>query len=108
MTTIFRAVSSSELHDFNQSGLLRTSFQSLEAKQFFKTRVAVNEFVKSAKQMRYHPPYKHLLVLTVDSGCVAAIAVDKMELDGFKAISVPEELLPAFNNCVNFVKVERL
>ncbi len=47
-------------------------------------------------------------MLTINDNRLKKIKVDKMDLDGFEAISVPEEQLDAFNNCVTFVKEEKL
>jgi hypothetical protein len=46
--------------------------------------------------------------LTTDDILLNNVSYDSMDLDGFEAISVPEDELPAFNNCVPFVRVEIL
>ena len=108
MATLYRAMSDAEYLDYNNSNQFNTAINTLEAKQFFKSRIAVREFVKSAVEQNYYPPYTHLLIITVDDQQLNAIHVDKMDLDGFEAISVPEDQLPVFNNCITFVNEARL
>jgi hypothetical protein len=108
MATLYRAASRAEYDDYHRSRQFNTSINTLEAKQFFKSLIAVKAFVKSAVQQEYEPPYTYLFILTVNDKQLSRIAIDEMDLDGFEAISVPEEMLPAFNNCITFVKEKKL
>jgi len=108
MATLYRAVSRAEYRDYRNSNQFNTAINTLEAKQFFKSRTAVREFVRNAVEQNYHPPYTHFLILTVDDKRLKKIRIDKMDLDGFEAVSVPEDQLPVFNNCVTFVNEEKL
>jgi len=76
----------------------------LEAKQFFKSEIAVQEFIRSCKSQRYFPPYKHLFTIDIDEHCLNQIPHDEQELDRFTAITISEVDLPQFNNCINFVE----
>jgi hypothetical protein len=107
MTTLFRAVSQQEKEDYNAHGAFLTGRNTLEAKQFFKTRVAVTSFVSSAAEQRYDPAYTHLMIVTVDDGSFDIISRTR-KLDGYDAVYVDEGDLPAFNNCVIFVNQEVL
>jgi len=46
MITLFRAVSRQEKEDYDEHGIFLTGKNTLEAKQFFKTRVAVTSRVQ--------------------------------------------------------------
>jgi len=80
----------------------------MEAKQFFKSRRAVEQFVARSVLQNYDPPYAYLLIITVDDDCFNIIHHKNMNLDGFDAINIDEDHLPDFNNCVRFVKQETL
>lgn len=108
MATLYRAVSDAEYLDYQKSKQFNTAQNTLEAKQFFKSRIAIREFVTSAVEQDYYPPYTHLLILTIDDKQFNHIHIDIMDLDGFEAVSVPEDQLPAFHNCITFVKEENL
>jgi hypothetical protein len=101
---LFRTVSEAERSDYNGSGIFRTSTNTLEAKQFFKSEIAVQEFIRSSKSQRYSPPYKYLFAIDIDEHCLNQISYDEQELDRFNAITISEEDLPQFNNCINFVE----
>lgn len=81
-----------------------TAENTLEARQFFKSRRAVSEFVRDTRMQRFQPPYQYIFVVDVDDRCLAAVRYDIQELDRFEAVTVYEADLPAFNNCVNFIK----
>jgi hypothetical protein len=106
MATLYRAVSDAEYSDYLKSRLFNTAQNTLEAKQFFKSRFAISEFVASAIEQNYCPPYTYLLILTIDDIQLSHVQVDTMDLDGFEALSFHEDQLPVFNNCVTFVKEE--
>jgi len=108
MATLYRAVSKAEYHDYQKNKTFSTAQNTLEAKQFFKSRIAIRAFAASAVEQDYDPPYTSLLVVTIDDNRLSLVSVDIMDLDGFEAISVPEDQLPAFNKCVTFVKEERI
>jgi len=106
--TFYRVVSEQEKKDFNIDGLFRTATNTLEAKQFFRSIEAINEFVDNARLQKYHPPYKYLLTIKLDKEHFNDISRVEMMLDGFDAVSIHEDYLSAFNNCVIFVESERL
>ena len=91
MITLYRAVSQFEKQDFDNEGILRTRENTLEAKQFFKSIEAINEFVSNSILQQYDPPYEHLLIISVDEKGFNKIHHTLMELDGFDAISIHED-----------------
>jgi hypothetical protein len=99
---LFRAISRAELRDFRIDHQFRTAANTLEGKQFFKSEVAVREFAEKAFKRNYSPPYVSYLVVSIDEDCLANTAFYSQELDGFEAITVDEDNLPSFNNCVTF------
>ncbi len=100
---LFRAVSRAERNDYNDIKTFRTSKNTLEAKQFFISEIAVNEFIRSSKSQKYSPPYKYLFSLDIDEHCLSLIPYDEQELDRFTAITIFEKDLPQFNKCISFV-----
>jgi hypothetical protein len=107
MITLFRAVSRQEKEDYDTHLIFRTGRNTLEAKQFFKTRIAVTSFVDSAMEQNYDPAYAYLLTVTVDDDQFDTTQRTQ-KLDGYEAVHIEEDDLPAFNNCVIFVKQEVL
>ena len=107
MITLFRAVSQQEKENFDIHRVFLTGRNTLEAKQFFKTRVAVTSFASSAMEQKYDPAYAHLMIVTVDDDSFD-ITIRTRKLDGYDAVHVDEDDLPAFNNCVIFVNQEVL
>lgn len=108
MATFYRAVSDEEHCDYRNSNCFNTAQNTLEAKQFFRSRTAIREFVASAIDQSYYPPYTWLFILTIDDKKMSHIHFDTMDLNGFEAVSIPEDQLPAFNNCITLVKEEKL
>ncbi len=107
MITLFRAVSQREKEDYDAHGAFLTGLNTLEAKQFFRTRVAVASFVTSAAGLNYDPAYAHLMVVSLNDDNFD-ITSRTMKLDGYDAVHVDEDDWPAFNNCVIFVNQEVL
>jgi len=107
MITLFRAVSQPEKEDYDALLAFRTGRNTLEAKQFFKTRAAVTSFAGDAVEQNYDPPYTHLMIVTADDDQFDIIQRTR-KLDGYDAVHIEEDDLPAFNNCVIFVKQEVL
>lgn len=101
---LFRAVSMMELKDWKDAAIFRTAFNTLEAKQFFKTKNAVEDFIFHARQQNFIPPYTHIFEIDILKQCLAKLKIHEMILDRFDAISVDEEHLPDFNKCVKFVQ----
>jgi hypothetical protein len=99
---LYRAVSADEYKDYMLDETFRLGDNTLEAKQFFKSETAVLEYVRATVKRSFKPPYKHILTIEVDNECFAAIAYFEQYLDGFEAITIPEDDLPSFNNCVIF------
>ena len=100
---LFRTVSKAERDDYNSNKKFRISRNTLEAKQFFKSEIAVEEFIRDSKLRHYSPPYKYLLSIDINEQCLNLISYDEQELDRFPAITIHENDLPQFNNCINFV-----
>lgn len=101
---LYRTVSKAERDDYIHTGELRTAKNTLEGKQFFKSEIAVREFMSNSKLQRYSPPYKYLFILDIDEECLGSIDYDEQELDRFEAITIFEADLPQFNNCINFIE----
>lgn len=108
MVKLYRAVSEQEKDDYDLHQLFRTNRNTLEAKQFFKSRTAVLQFVESSVSQAYNPSYKYLLVISVDEKLFELSNPIQMKLDGFDAVNIDEDDLISFNNCVKFVKQEDL
>ena len=100
---LYRAVSIHEYHDFRTDERFRTADHTLEAKQFFRSIKAVQDFIQIAVERAYRPPYKYILIIDVDNQCLEAIHAVFQNLDNHDAITVLRDDLPAFNNCIIFV-----
>ena len=77
---------------------------TLEAKQFFKPEEAIETYLKEARKQHFHPPYKYVLIIDIDADALELIEYEEQELDMFPAITISEDNLPAFNNCIKFVE----
>ena len=53
MIKLYRAISQQEKDDYDSQQIFRTGRNTLEAKQFFKSRTAVKEFVDSSVMQGY-------------------------------------------------------
>ena len=82
----------------------RTAKNTLEAKQFFKSKRAIKPYIAKAIKQKLSPPYKYLLVVDIDEDCLYKLNVDEQELDDFDALTVYKDELPDFNNCINFTE----
>ena len=107
MTTLYRAVSQQEKKDIDLNKVFRTGRNTLEAKQFFKRRISVMQFVANSVVQQYDPIYAHLIIVGIDDTCFDS-AGHTQKLDGYDAVHIEEEDLQAFNNCVKFVRQETL
>lgn len=105
---LYRAISRAEKNDFNAHGRLRTAHNTLEGKQFFKSEIAAREFARNADERNYRPPYSFILTIEIDENCLNAIDFDTQILDGYEAVTISEDHLTAFNNCINFVNENEL
>lgn len=105
---LYRAISEDEYKDFITDEVFRTAKNTLEAKQFFKSEIAVEEFVKDAIKRRYRPPYRHILTIDVDNQCFEYINSEEQNLDGHDAVTIQEDDLPSFNNCVTFIEQQNV
>ncbi|HET6252675.1 MAG TPA: hypothetical protein VFE32_01310 [Puia sp.] len=92
-------MSTAEYKDYKRSGALRIQDWTLEAKQFFKTRVAVEDFIQMASSLR--PPYTRVLIFDLDSNCFKH-EIDERPLDGHMAVTITAEHLEDLNNCITF------
>lgn len=101
---LYRAVSGKEYKDHRHNKIFRTAKNTLEAKQFFKSDIGVVEFVRDATNQAYKPPYRYILIITVDEACLKSLVIESQELDRFEAITIHEQDLLAFNKCVKFVE----
>ncbi len=108
MITLYRAISRLEKQDFDSDGIFRTGQNTLEAKQFFKSRDAINEFVSNSILQQYDPPYEYLLIIDIDKECFNNVPHSNMILDGFDAVNIHEDHLLTFNKCVIFVEQETI
>jgi hypothetical protein len=104
MIKLYRAISQQEKEDYYSQQMFRTGKNTLEAKQFFKSRTAIKEFVDSSVIQEYDPPYLYLLIIRVDEDCFNVTDHTDMKLDGYDAVNINEEHLLNFNNCVKFVQ----
>ena len=98
---LFRTMSTREYRDYKQFGELRLQNWTLEAKQFFKTRVAVDDFIQMASSLR--PPYTRVLIFDLDSNCFTH-EIDERALDGHMAVTIPAKDLPDLNKCITFIE----
>jgi len=99
---LYRAVSADEYKDHIVDEKFRLGDNTLEAKQFFKSETAVMEYVRATVRRSFKPPYRHILTIEIGNECLAAVTYFEQYLDGFEAITIPEDDLPCFNNCVTF------
>jgi len=100
---LYRAVSIAEYHNFKTDETFRIAAHTLEAKQFFRSLKAAQEFIRIAAERSYRPHYKYILVIDVDNQCLDALDVVFQNLDSYDAITIGKDDLPSFNNCVTFV-----
>lgn len=107
MTVLYRAVSRFEKEDLDAHKAFQISRNTLEAKQFFKSRIAVKQFVESSIIQRYDPSYAYIFIVGVDDDCFD-LSGRSQRLDGYDAIHIEEDDLPSFNNCIKFVREEAL
>jgi hypothetical protein len=95
-----------EYQDFSTDKAFRTTNRTLEAKQFFKTEKAVWDFVIAATKRSYRPPYECILTIDIDNQCFETVGAEVQNLDGHDAITIQEDDLTSFNNCITFVVVQ--
>ena len=103
---LFRVVSDGEYDEFVQDRRFRLGVNTLEAKQFFKSKIGVNEFLSDSRSRGFEPPYTYLLIVDIEETCLENIPYDEQELDRHMAITIQEDDLENFNNCINFVNDE--
>ncbi len=108
MNKLYRAISQNEKDDFSITRKFRTGRNTLEAKQFFKSRKATEKFVESAVLQEYDPPYLYLLTISIDEILFETSNPIMMKLDGYEAVNIEENDLIYFNNCIIFVEEEEL
>ena len=95
MTTLFRAISQLEKDDYDANGIFKTGRNTLDGKQFFRSRTAVLSFVNNALEQDYDPPYAYLLIVSVDDEQFD-IEENTQDLDGYLAVHVDEDHLQYF------------
>lgn len=105
---LYRAISEKERENYELHKQFRTNSNTLEAKQFFKSKVAVQSFVKNSVSREFDPPYKYLLTIDIDEDYIQNPNFINLNLDGFDAISIYEDDLPMFNLYIKFVIRENL
>ncbi len=105
---LYRAISQSEKDDFYIDQIFRTGKNTLEAKQFFKSRTAVSQFVERSVIQNYLPPYLYLLMINIDEECLNESNPTFMILDGFSAVNIEDVNLLSFSKSVIFVQQELL
>jgi hypothetical protein len=105
---LYRVVSETEKNDYDKTGQFRTSRNTLEAKQFFKTIEAIEEFIANATIRKYHPNYSYLMFIKVDKERFEQLPHDELILDGFDAVNIYEDYLHDFNDCITFVESKKI
>ena len=105
---LYRAVSQNEFEDWEKIKAFRTAKNTLEAKQFFKSLLAVKDFVSNSQIQKFSPAYSMILEIEILNDCLNSIQVFTTELDRFEAITVSENDLPGFNKCVQIICYFRL
>ena len=78
---LYRAISDAEKLDFDNCGVLRTTGNTLQ----------------------YNPSYKYFLIIDIHANKFNKIPHADMVLDGYDAVSIHEDHLPAVNKCIVFV-----
>ncbi len=63
---MFRAISLAEYKDFEKEKIFKTSRNTLEVKQFFRSKKLVLNYVKKVTEQRYSPPYKYIMEFDID------------------------------------------
>ena len=101
---LFRAVSQDEFNDWESKKVFRTARNTLEAKQFFKSLKAVQDFIYNAQVRNFTPSYAVIFELDISNDCLETIQSFSTELDRYEAITIGEDDLPGFNKCIKFVK----
>jgi hypothetical protein len=76
---LYRTVSKAERDDYTLTGKLNTATNTLEGKQFFKSEIAVREFVSNSKLQHYSPPYKFLFIIDIDEERLESIDYDEQQ-----------------------------
>ena len=99
---LFRAVSKAEFEDWSNTSEFRTSRNTLEAKQFFKSYKAAIDFYNQSLLLNFIPPYSCILEVHIDKAH-GKITFDDMDLDTHEALSIEEGKLADFNKCITFV-----
>lgn len=102
---LYRAVSTTEKDDIQTHNHFRTQINTLEAKQFFSSEIAVVEYVIASIKRCFIPPYTHILSVSIDDQCFLHVTHNQQELDGHDAISIDQQHLPHFNKFVTFMEV---
>ncbi|RYX83616.1 hypothetical protein EON73_03755 [bacterium] len=87
---LYRAISKNEMNDFELYGQFQTSKNTLEAKQFFKSKTAVLSFVTESRKQEFDPPYTYLLTIDIDEDYLNSPNIINLNLDGFDAVSIEE------------------
>ena len=100
---LYRVVSEKENENIRKTGGFSTALNTIEGKQFFKTENAVREFARIATLRNYKPPYKYLIIVTIEEEKLNRLNVDHINLDGFDAITIQEDDLNLFNKNINFI-----
>jgi len=101
---LYRAVSTAEYDDYWSSTTFQTTHNTLEAKQFFKSQIGVDDYSNRASLINYDPPYTYVFIIDVDESCFNRIPADHLELDRHQAVTIHETDLQTFNACINFVE----
>ncbi|MBW0161756.1 MAG: hypothetical protein HYI21_06870 [Sediminibacterium sp. Gen4] len=102
---LYRAISDAEKEDLGIDQKFRTQINTLEAKQFFRSEIAVREYIQLASIRQFIPPYTHTISVFIDDHCFENLTYEQQVLDGHEAISIESNHLYNFNKCVNFIEV---
>ncbi|TDO28775.1 hypothetical protein [Sediminibacterium goheungense] len=101
---LYRAVSTAEKDDIQIHKQFRTQINTLEAKQFFSSEVAVSEYVAASVKRNFIPPYTYILTVSINEQCFLHVTHNRQELDGHDAISIDQQHLSLFNKFVIFIE----
>ena len=101
---LYRAVSNAEYKDWENTNEFRTAKNTLEAKQFFKTEVAVMDFIYQSNTTDLSSPYLFIIEIQVFKTCLENLKADYIKLVTHEAVSIDGDELPDFNKCITFVE----
>jgi hypothetical protein len=79
-------------------------YNTIEGKQFWLSLKSALYYLKQSQKRDFVPKYEMILRISVNQDCISKLNLEYLDLDGNKAIHIPNDMLENFNNCINFVK----